>query len=157
MTDWELRPSAPWTCAACGRHVPGRVAECRCGAPAPALAVEEDDAGVASPVAAAPSRAMWWWAAPGLVGLGLIGGLFLARPSVPRPEPAAAQVRTAPSDPVPETVDILDEDVIGESATTLTTEVPFAPAPDGPAVDPAPAVAAGRTVEDLVAAAIAGS
>jgi S1-C subfamily serine protease len=156
MTDLPPPPGEPWTCESCGRHVPGRVGQCRCGAlaPSPVLAFDEAAAPAAEePALPQPSRAMWWWAAPGLVGLGLLAGLYLARPAAPPPASAGGVAPLEALQPEPEEVEIEEEEVIGESAITLTLEVPFAAPPDtAPLAATAPP--RDRTVEDLVAAAI---
>ncbi len=157
MGDVSLQPGEPWTCQSCGRKVPGRVNQCRCGALAPSPALELDDphALEASEPGSPPiARAMWWWAAPGLVGLGLLLGLWVARPadvpSIVAPATEAPVAAPTPSSDVgDETVVVEDDTIVGESATTATTEVPLAAAqPLVPSADTA------RSVEDLVAAAI---
>jgi len=159
MSELPLQPGEPWVCASCGRKVPGRIGQCRCGAlaPSPTLAFDDDPAeppaaeAMVSP--AVPSR-LWWWAAPGLVGLGLLIGLWVARPAEPPPASAPAlEAPLAELDTTAEDEDgpfaIEDAVIIGESATTGTTVVPLPTAEPLIVEGEAP-----RAVEDLVAGAI---
>ncbi|MDP1569053.1 MAG: trypsin-like peptidase domain-containing protein [Vicinamibacterales bacterium] len=160
MGELPLQPGEPWVCASCGRKVPGRIAQCRCGAlaPSPTLALDEgpaempETAAEAMATPAMPSR-LWWWGAPGLVGLGLLIGLWVARPAeLPPSSPPALEAPLADhlaDEDEDGAVAIEDEVIIGESATTDTTVVPL------PAAEPL--VLSGETpraVEDLVAGAI---
>jgi S1-C subfamily serine protease len=140
---------AAWTCEACGRRVPGRVTACRCGAtaPSPALTFDEAAGEVHGTVPSPASKTPWWWAAPGLVGLGLLAGLYLARPA-PAPESSAPTPFVAEVDQDEEVVEVEDEAIVGESPATATRELSL------PSIVTAPASPAGPTVEDLVAASL---
>lgn len=155
MADLPLGPGEAWTCEACGRKVPGRIAQCRCGAPAPSPALalgDDDDAAVEAPAPPAGPRLLWWWAVPGLLGLGMLAGLYLARPepaapaAVTSPLEAVVSDTAPPADATPVTVD--DEEVIPESAVTDTEAIALPPSSEPPL--------ATASVEDLVAAALDG-
>jgi S1-C subfamily serine protease len=128
-------PTASWTCATCGRRVPPRVAECRCGATAPVEA--------RSPTPETkPSRARHRGRTFLPTAFGLVAGAALATAylsSTRAPAPAATEVPTA----APIVV-----------ATTPPTPVTPAPPEEPPPPPPEPSAEERPALEDIVAQAL---
>ena len=96
------RPPGAWTCPSCGRRVPPRIDECRCGSPRPGEPVEAQPAEPPPPTPRA-SVPLSWAIGACLVVAGAVA-FFAARPAAPRaPVPAvpAADARPAPGERPP--------------------------------------------------------
>jgi putative serine protease PepD len=115
-----------WDCPSCGRRVPGRIRECRCG-------FEQPSAEAADSSGAAASRP--WAAGLPLLGVGLVLGAALALyPWKQPPAPAASAAVAANARPAATTAVNVAETPDSEP---LEAE---APAPLQPAADPGPTI-----------------
>src|SRR5262245_28780221 len=65
-----------WTCAACGRQVPRRIRQCRCGAEPPELWGAQEE-----PTADSPSRSRLLVGLTALLAVGLSAAAYLSRPA----------------------------------------------------------------------------
>lgn len=148
MPDLPLQPGAPWTCASCGRKVPGAVTQCRCGAfaPSPSLTFDQADIADVDEAPHATPRLLWWWAVPGLVGVGLLIALWVTRPAPPPPGGASevASVADESAGAAPPVV-VEEEPVLAETATTGTVPIAIPRSSDPPLSQ--------ASVDTLVAAA----
>jgi S1-C subfamily serine protease len=143
-------PEPGWICPACGRRVPRRLAECRCGQAQPAAGVDQQRADASPPASARPNVAVL----VGVFAAGVIGtALWFNRGASPPATPS-----TAPASPA-------------SAASTLSaTPEPALPATPSPDPDPptpsrtedagrsdaaAPTTAAApAALEDVISAAI---
>jgi S1-C subfamily serine protease len=127
-----------WNCPSCGRRVPGRIRDCRCGFAqpgAPAFEAVDDSR----------ERGPWRLGLP-LLGLGLVLGAALALYPWRSTPSAAAAIVEAPAPPATATAALQPADGGGESADStpaapreepidVMRSVPTAPAPDAPLED----------------------
>jgi len=140
---------AAWDCPACGRHVPGRLEECRCGH---RRAVRAPGAAADAPAAARPRGGVLLLATGLALGAALILALRLLSPSTAEVAPAAAP--PPPSAEVPlERLDGITPGDASAPAGPAPAETTFTPLPSR---DPAPAAPiasppAPATLEDIVA------
>ena len=139
---------AAWDCPACGRHVPGRFEECRCGhRRAVSAPIATDD----PPPAARPRGGVLLLAAGLAVGAALILALRFLSPPTAEVAPAAAPPPLPADVPLEPLDGIAPGDASGSvtpaPAETTFTAPPREPAPAAPAAPP-PTPA---TLEDIVA------
>src|SRR5438309_7990935 len=143
-----------WSCPACGRRVPTRFEECRCGfkkqdMPPPPPATEE--------TAAIPERsgssALKLVIAAAVLGLAIAGYIFQSHKTEPEPLPpdfaaigASYERKEAPQEPVTQASETLVAPVTG----SITLNRPSTNAPATSAV-PSPVSA---SIEDVVSAAL---
>jgi S1-C subfamily serine protease len=79
-----------WTCPQCGRRVPSRVSECRCGLQQPDDGLAGDAPSAVAAAVAAPTSSILPWIVLGVVTLAAAGTLIALQVIPVRPQPQAA-------------------------------------------------------------------
>jgi S1-C subfamily serine protease len=135
-----------WDCPSCGRKVPSRVPECRCG-------FQHADVPPPLPAAAETPRASGrglLFVTLGVLAAAAIGFPFL-RQAAPAPRPPAPAAATAMSPAAPPSSDDAAHSIVAPVVGTLTPRRGDA-APASPAPDAAPAAPA--SLEDVVSSVV---
>lgn len=141
-----LEPSAgAWVCPGCGRRVPPRINECRCGSPRPSREVVEAPP-VEPPASGGPVSVPLSWAVAGCLLVAGAVAFFLARPA----GPVVTDAGSTPGD-------VQASDAVGSSTERSPVASPQSPPVDNPGSGlPTTAPSAPEAVQPL-APALPGS
>ena len=142
MRTLDRLPGA-WVCPTCGRRVPPRIGECRCGSPRPAETADPPPAPPDDPPRSAGVSVPLGWAIAACLLVAGVVALLLARPApAPTRQPLSSPTASNQHADAP----------IAAAANAAAAAAVSAPAPDAPAAPPLvlvqPSLPEGPSIED---------